>query len=190
MRHKESAAIPGVRGPNELEQRTFPRRRKRSAVRVSGRRARFHRSRARAFGQLPCEMYTARKVSRLLHPVALWLSLALGVLPAASLACLLVCAPSAAHEHHQGTHDHTAVAAESASITTDGPGITAPSQRCDHTATVTSAVTSTGMKLPAPLAAVRVPGIAPPPRQRATVLIAAGTHSPPGAQSRPLSLRI
>lgn len=135
--------------------------------------------------------YTGRTVSRFVQPVAQCLFVALGALPAASLACQLLCAPSAGHAHHPATQDHSAAAHEAVIPSPDTPAIGSPSQGCDHTGVAAVAVVSDGTnKLPPPVV-VAVSRIALGGSDHTTSVIAlAASHSPPGAPSGLLALRI
>lgn len=140
------------------------------------------------FDARTCERYTGRKVGRV-QPVALCLLLALGALPAASLACQLVCAQAASHAQHHGTHNHSTVAAHSTLPTPDGPAFSSQHPRCDHSAAVVAAVTPVGIKMPTP-GAILVSGISSVPRSVTTAVTAVATHSPPGSRLVPLALRL
>ena len=134
-------------------------------------------------------MYTDRKVNRFLQPVAVCVVLVLGALPGVTLACQWACAgalgPASEHAAH---HQHHST--EAADTSSDQPSVVGTEHSCDHVGTSVTAVTTVTVKVVSPVA-VNTPQLhyeVPP--LRAVVTANRGAHSPPGARSAPLPLRI
>jgi hypothetical protein len=117
------------------------------------------------------------------------LAVALAALPAAALACQLMCAPVSGHAHHRAMHDH-ATAAAAVDESSDASALRALAERCGHAIVATAIVLPGGIKLPAPPVALRAPAMAPDVWRSVSVASADSTGSPPGAPVRTLSLRI
>jgi hypothetical protein len=134
-------------------------------------------------------MYTCRQVHQFLRPVAACILLLFGSLPAATFACQWACVADIRQAHHHGTH-HTTDASDPSATRTHGPTVASSDVRCDHGGIEVHGVTSTGLKLYAPVA-VGVEGIGfAVQAQMAVLRLGSATHSPPGGRSRPLALRI
>ena len=136
-------------------------------------------------------MYTCEKVGAFLKPVAICVLLLFGTAPMAALACQWACTPQADHtHHHSGHHEDSAEATPAPSTGVDMVLLRSSESTCDHTAGVAPALTSAIVKMLDP-ATVPAAVIERPDFARAEVRLASHrTGSPPGAQTRPLALRI
>jgi hypothetical protein len=136
-------------------------------------------------------MYTHEKVSGLLRPIAFCVLLVLGAAPAATLACQWACAPQSGQAHrHDGHHQDSSEAVHASQTTVDTAAVRSSESACDHRAVLAPALTSASVKVFAPLATLTADF---EPSNIYHVVVSAGayvTDSPPGARSRPLSLRI
>ena len=136
-------------------------------------------------------MYTHMKVGGFLKSVALCVLLLFGTAPVATLACQWACMPQddQAH-HHAGHHEESAEAAHALPAGVDMAAVRSSESTCDHTADGAPALTSAIVKMFAP-ATVPAAVIEHGDFARAEVRFASHrTGSPPGAQTRPLALRI
>ena len=134
-------------------------------------------------------MYTCGQVNHFLRPVAACIVLLLGSLPTATLVCQWACVRDVRQAYHHGTHQ-TTDASDPSATRTDGPSLASSDVRCDHAGTEVAGVTSTGLKLYAPVA-VGVEHIGLAVHAQVVVpVLEYSTHSPPGGRSGPLALRI
>ena len=136
-------------------------------------------------------MYTDASVMRFMWFVALYVLLALGALPATSLACQWACAPQPGRPaHHHAAPEQSTGASYSAGDRPDATSRVSADRPCDHAGTVLTALSPLTPKVFAPVAIpVAIAEFAYSMRP-AVVPGSWTTHSPPGARSAPLSLRI
>ena len=137
-------------------------------------------------------MYTGRKVTRLIQPVAVCVVLVWGALPGVTLACEWACRGDAGSAHEHATHQHHSTDAPDTAAPAPAATSVASSERpCEHAAPSVTAVTTASVKVVAPVG-IDVPRLELSVRPQVTTVAAAdrGTHSPPGARSSPLPLRI
>ena len=136
-------------------------------------------------------MYTHKKVGLLLRPVAFCVLLLLGAAPTATLVCQWVCNPHTGQTHrHASHHEHPGTAVQGTHITIDTASVRSSESACDHRVALAPALTSPIIKVFA-LATMPAAVLHFSDSDHADVFSASYmTASPPGARSRPLSLRI
>lgn len=136
-------------------------------------------------------MYTGRKVTRVIQPVAFFVLLVLGGLPGVTLACQWACSGVAGSAQEQATHHHHSTEApDSSAPALEAMSVVASEQPCEHAGTSVTALTAANVKV-LPFVAIHVPqlGLSHPWRV-AEIAAGRGVYSPPGARSAPLPLRI
>ena len=136
-------------------------------------------------------MYTHEKVSVFLKPVTFCVLLLLGAAPTATLVCHWVCDPRTDQTHrHASHHEHSGTAVQGTHVTIDTAAVRSSESVCDHRAALAPALTSAIIKVFA-LATMPAAVLHFSDSDHADVFSASYmTASPPGARSRPLSLRI
>lgn len=134
-------------------------------------------------------MYTDRKVIRFLQPVAVCVVLVLGALPGVTLVCQWACTGAAGAATEHATH-HQHHSTEAPDTSSDQASVIGAEHSCDHVGTAVTAVTTVTVKVASPVAvdASQLQHEVSP--LRAVVTANRGAHSPPGARSAPLPLRI
>lgn len=135
-------------------------------------------------------MYTAGKMRRVVRPLALCVLLMSGTLPAAALACQWACATQdvqAGQVGHQGHAGHALQASQNRADISTVQSSTAP---CDHVSAADPAIASGTLSLIAIAAGSSTNVVAPAFASPRAAVVASGTHSPPGARTAPLPLRV
>ena len=136
--------------------------------------------------------YTRVQVRTFLRPVTFSLVLLFGVGPAATIACGLTCSSPAAHSDHHGaaTHQHQPAVAENAPSPDAVLLLSTRASNCEHGVMGRPALTSSPVKVFAPIALDLLAAPDPDPRHTRIAVVARSTAGPPGIRSGPLSLRI
>jgi hypothetical protein len=135
------------------------------------------------------------KVRVLLRPVAFCALLLLGVAPAATLACELVCAAPGGHGDHRSSadtshHEHPSAAVDARHAPAEAASIRAFASNCEHDIAIAPGLISSAVKLfmPAPIDAGAFAASDVDHRHVTSVRDAAG--GPPGPHPGSLPLRI
>lgn len=137
-------------------------------------------------------MYTCGSVKRLIQPVALCVVTVLAVLPAVTFACQWACGRESAgqaHHHHAAQPESMTHAVHHSPAASTGVEFVAAGQPCAHAKATVTAISTLQFKIFAPIAEQAV-ALFVLPTDRTEVSVAVASHSPPGARSAPLALRI
>lgn len=130
-------------------------------------------------------------VKRRIQPVALFVVVVLGAFPAVALACQWTCVRPVAGQahHHTGQNGSTVHASHHPAPPTD-LGLVSAERPCAHAETSATAISTLQFKVFAPMTVHAAVALLVPPIDRIAISVAVATHSPPGARSAPLALRI
>jgi len=137
-------------------------------------------------------MYTRGSVKRLIQPVALCVVVILAVLPAVTFACQWACGRESAgqaHDHHAAQPESMTHAVHHSPAASTSGELVSAGQPCAHAKTTVIAIATLQFKIFAPMAEQAVT-LFVPPSDRSEASVAVASHSPPGARSAPLALRI
>lgn len=127
-----------------------------------------------------------------MRPLSVCVLLLVGAGPAAALACELACSTPSGHGHHDAApHHHAPAADDRAAGTGDVPLLDTRDPNCEHDVVGSSpAVTSSAMKVFAPIALDVLETAVSDVRSTDISPAASSTASPPGVRSGPLPLRV
>ena len=135
-------------------------------------------------------MYTDRKVTRVLRPVAVSVVLILGTLPGAFAVCQWACARAGGTGEHAAHHQHHSVVPPPATPS-EGPSLTASDITCAHLGvSVVTAVISAGKVTTAMVSVSMTPPFVSLSGVSSALTLVRSTHSPPGYGSGPIPLRL
>lgn len=139
----------------------------------------------------PAREYTGGSVRRLIQPVALCVVVVLGAFPAVTLACQWTCVrPLAGQAHHYTGQNESTIHASHHPASPTVRGLISAEPPCAHAEISVIAISTLQFKVFAPIAVQAAVALLAPPIDRTAIFVAVATHSPPGARSAPLALRI
>ena len=132
-------------------------------------------------------LYTMRAVRRFIPHLSLVVVLVVAGLPAARLACQWVCAPAAGpgHQHH-----HSHAPAESQPGNAGAAAINGVGADCEHVDGTAVGFANVAFKLDPEVTQTELLTAAAHGLGAVPAIILAATHTPPGASSPPLVLRL
>ena len=135
-------------------------------------------------------MYTGRKVTRLLRPVAVCVVLILGTLPGAFAVCQWACARAGGTAEHAVHHQHHSVV-PLPETPSNGAAITASDTTCAHLGvSIAAAVIGSGKVTTAVVGVSMTPPLFSLSGVSSPLTLVRSTHSPPGSGSGPIPLRL